>query len=602
MSETDHNQQSDAQITDDTTAPTKLELAGGDLLTQRQDLSSQVISPPIDTTFTATNEPTSLVIPTEITLADAGRRTRRDANLTPEEQYKQAKERYDTRLNDYWSNVVKTRKTQGFVNDFPPRYEGPPKPKGVTEPKEPKTLPRLNDMLDGSRNLNRLITGDPNQPDYSIRRVTEDQFKQNYAAEVLKTGTANGLTPEVVRNIVQRIYAFESGGAGTHEMLSGMPQDLLKADKPGETTIADQRRAFRPVSTAIGYTQMLQYNTVRQFDVNGGEMSQRLRQMAQEDPSRAQELNNKAQMVENLQTLIRKELKSFAQANAAGPADKRKNYLDANGEPTDLCREDFAKSDIKLPGREITGRQLASSLHAFHMDGDVGPILQSAELNHLLKFAKDNDFTGLLTQQKDAFNKRVAQYDALPQSDKTNALSEIMSRIKPSPNASEADRKTFIATRDALTQKIAALGPGAGLELAREKLNDAENEMLNTKILQLKKFQDPAGPLSDSAKLLMDKMFAARFGEMTPDKLMPAALELANLAGSGNALLMLKNLDKPTPNFFSRAGYEVNPTSNGRTAEELLLQIHRNMNGPNGDPARRPGVEALLRAFDSIKK
>lgn len=46
MSETDHNQQSDAQIADNTTAPTKLELAGGDLLTQHQDLSSQVISPP----------------------------------------------------------------------------------------------------------------------------------------------------------------------------------------------------------------------------------------------------------------------------------------------------------------------------------------------------------------------------------------------------------------------------------------------------------------------------------------------------------------------------------------------------------------------------
>jgi hypothetical protein len=80
-----------------------------------------------------------------------------------------------------------------------------------------------------------------------------------------------------------------------------------------------------------------------------------------------------------------------------------------------------------------------------------------------------------------------------------------------------------------------------------------------------------------------------------------AALELANLAGSGNALLMLKNMDKPTTNFFSRRGYEGNPTSNGRTAEELLLQIHRNMHGPNGDPLRRPGVDGLLKAFDAIK-
>jgi len=593
MSETDQNQ-GDAQIAQNTAAPEKLDTVGGDLLTQRPDTVLQASLP----TDTASDH--SLVIPNEILLADAGRK-KRDVAATPEEQYKQAKERFDTRLKDYWTNVGKTRKADSFVTDFPPRYEGPAKPKGTVEAKEPKTLPRLNDMLDGSRNLNRLITGDPNQPDYAIRRVSEDQFKQSYAAEVLKTGTANGLPPETVRNIVRSIYAFESGGAGTHELLSGMPQDLLKEDKPGETTIADQRRAFRPVSTAIGYTQMLQYNTVRQFDVNGGEISTRLRQMAQEDPTRAQELNTKAQTVEQLQTLVRQELKSFAKANAEGPQDKRKAYLDKDGNPTDLCREDFAKSDIKLPGRDITGRQLASSLHAFHMDGDVGPILQSAELKDLLKFAKENDFAGLLNQQKEAFNKRVSQYDALPQSDKTNALSEIMSRIKPSPNASDADKKTFIATRDALTQKIAGLGPGAGLELAREKLTDAENEMLNTKILQIKKSTDSAGPLSNSAKLLMDKMFAARFGEMTSDKLMPAALELANLAGSGNALLMLKNMDKVTPNFFSRQGYDVNPVSNGRTAEELLLQIHRNMNGPNGDPLRRPGVDALLKAFDRIK-
>lgn len=596
MSETEQNQ-GDAKVAAETAAPdNKLDSVGGDLLTQRQEIVAQA-SLPTDTT----NGPNSLIIPNEIQVAETGKRTRQDAPLTPEEKYKQAKERYDTRLNDYWSNVVKTKKAGNFVSDFPPRYEGPPKPRGTVEHKEPKTLPRLNDMLDGSRNLTRLITGDPNQPDYAIQRVSEDQFKQNYAAEVLRTGKANGLSPDVARNIVRSIYAFESGGAGTHEMLSGMPQDLLKEDKPGETTISDQRRAFRPVSTAIGYTQMLQYNTVRQFDVNGGEISARLREMAQEQPSRADELNAKAQTVDQLQTLVRQELKSFAKANAEGPADKRKAYLDANGEPTALCREDFAKSDIKLPGRDITGRQLASSLHAFHMDGDVGPILQSAELNHLLKYAKDNDFAGLLNQQKDAFNKRVSQYDALPQSDKSKALSEIMSRIKPSPNASDADKKTFIATRDSLTQKIAALGPGAGLELAREKLNDAENEMLNTKILQLKKFGDPAGPLSDSGKLLMDKMFAARFGEMTSDKLMPAALELANLAGDGNALSMLKNPDKITPNFFTRAGYDVNPVSNGRTAEELLLQIHRNMNGPNGDPARRPGVDALLKAFDKIK-
>lgn len=552
----------------------------------------------------------SLAIPTDLTVAElpgggAGRRREtRDSTSTgtPEQRYQAARGAFDRQLSQYWQNMLARRQTGGFVNEFPPVYDGPTKPRGMQERQEPRTLPHVNDMLGRNRDLMRIITGDQSRPDYRIREVSEDQFKQSYAREALMIGQQNGLSHAEVRNIMHRIFAFESGGHGTREMLSGVPRELLRDDNPGETTVQEQRRNTRPASTAIGYTQMLQFNTVRHFDTNATIMSDRLRQLASENPDRASELTQKADLVNQLHQATRRNLLAFAEANRNGPAEQRKNYLNTNGEPNSTLMYDFAKSDVPLPNSTVTGRQFASALHAFHIDGDLGPILQSMELRHLVQFAQSNNFAGLLAQRQQLFNQNVTAYDNLSGNQKTETVREIMSRIEPPSGMNATDRQQFLATRESLTRRLTAMAPGSNIQLASQGLSEAENEMLNTRVMQLKSQTERGGQLSASARLLMDKIFVARFGEMTADRMMPAAIELANLAGEGSALRMLQanNRNLPTANFFDRAGYEANPVTHGRTGDELLLQIHRNMHGPNSDPTKRPRVDSLLRAFDSV--
>lgn len=587
----------------------ELNTLGGTLLSERE--STHFFRTVAGTTNSDNSN--SLVIPTEIQVADGGpggggRGAKRSQEVsttgTPEQRYQAAREGFDRQLTQYWQNMTSRRQQGSYVSEFPPVYDGPARPAGTREKQEPKTLPHVNDMLARNRDLMRIITGDTSRPDYNIHQVSEDQFKQSYAREALSIGLQNGLSQDQTRNIVHRIFAFESGGQGTREMLSGVPKELLRDDNPGETTIQEQRRNTRPASTAIGYTQMLQFNTVRHFDTNASIMSQRLRQMATESPERASDLNQKADLVNEIHQSLRRNLLAFAEANRNGPPEQRKQYLKANGEPTSDCMYEFARSDVALPGSTVTGRQFASALHAFHMDGDLGPILQSMELRHLVQYARDNNFAGLLGQRHQQFNQNVNAYDNLSGREKTQAVQELMARIEPATNMSASDRQQFLATRESLTRRIAAMGPGLNIQLATQSLNDAENEMLNTRVMQLKSQTERGGPLSASARLLMDKIFTARFGEMTAERMMPAAVELANLAGEENALRMLeaRHRNLPTANFFQKAGYDANPVSNGRTGDELLLQIHRNMHGPNGNPEKRPGVEALLRAFDDAAR
>src|SRR4029079_13198079 len=71
------------------------------------------------------------------------------------------------------------------------------------------------------------------------RPASEIEFKRAYA----RVASAAGLTPEQA----VRVYSFETGGNGNHDMQSG-----LSASRPGS----------RAISTAIGYNQLLTTNSV----------------------------------------------------------------------------------------------------------------------------------------------------------------------------------------------------------------------------------------------------------------------------------------------------------------------------------------------------
>jgi hypothetical protein len=65
-------------------------------------------------------------------------------------------------------------------------------------------------------------------------------------------------------------------------------------------------------------------------------------------------------------------------------------------------------------------------------------------------------------------------------------------------------------------------------------------------------------------------------------------------------MLVPENSNLPTSNFFAKDGYQSNPVTSRRSADELLLQIYRIMHGPNSDP-NKPGMKQFNDAFNSIK-
>ena len=84
------------------------------------------------------------------------------------------------------------------------------------------------------------------------RPASEVDFKRAYA----RYARAAGLT----REQAVRVYSFETGGNGNHDMQSG-----LSASRPGS----------RAISTAIGYNQLLTTNSVELMAEQGHEFVKR---------------------------------------------------------------------------------------------------------------------------------------------------------------------------------------------------------------------------------------------------------------------------------------------------------------------------------------
>ena len=162
--------------------------------------------------------------------------------------YQQARAAFDQDAEAYWNAVSERRRTRIAkrrdrvaisVNDYvlqqPPLYEGPPRPRdpnpvepdGVARPRKP--LPVAADFLRAAAQ----------EFQFSPQRASEGDFKRAYARVAL----ANGLT----REQAVRVYSFETGGNGGHDLQSG-----LNPSKPGS----------RAISTAVGYNQLLTANTI----------------------------------------------------------------------------------------------------------------------------------------------------------------------------------------------------------------------------------------------------------------------------------------------------------------------------------------------------
>src|SRR3954452_9334906 len=161
-------------------------------------------------------------------------------------EYEEARAPFDA----YWNSISEKRRGRNakrragqqitlddYVLTQPPAYTGPKKPVDPSAPERPprKALPLVPDLIQAAAEHFQFT---PEKP------ASEAEFKRAYA----RVAAAAGLT----REQAVRVYSFETGGSGNYDMQSGYRG-------PGT----------RPISTAIGYNQLLTTNSVELFAEQG---------------------------------------------------------------------------------------------------------------------------------------------------------------------------------------------------------------------------------------------------------------------------------------------------------------------------------------------
>src|SRR4051812_175710 len=182
-------------------------------------------------------------------------------------EYQQVRAAFEAEASAYWSQIAEKRRGRNakrrerqpitlddYVLTQPPVYAGPkrpvnpePEPEPEDEPRERKFIPVVADLLKAAA---QHFHWTPQQPANDI------EFKRAYA----RAAAAAGLT----REQAVRVYAFETGGNGNHDLQSGL----------------EYSRRARAVSTAIGYNQLLTTNSVDLLAEQGHEFVRALTEKA----------------------------------------------------------------------------------------------------------------------------------------------------------------------------------------------------------------------------------------------------------------------------------------------------------------------------------
>ncbi|MFA5898929.1 MAG: hypothetical protein WC829_07430 [Hyphomicrobium sp.] len=278
--------------------------------------------------------------------------------------WRTAKSQHDRLLDAYWKQIetkragrrAKRAKTKFFDGDdyvwtFPPTYKGPKLSAELDrkwtrflasqerkEPSKPPTpIPGLDDYLAAAKQ----------HYGFQPTRISEREFKRRYAHEALTLG----LSPEQV----VRVYALETGGDGTADMQAGINPITKKG---------------KPISSALGYAQLLHANTIGELVKHGDGFIKRLQRLQAnaKDPGRAAELRRK---IASLQAMMRS----------------------AKSVPNNWYRHVAFAKTTKGYG-----------MHAINLDGDLGPWLQSLKLRGLKDFAARKGVTNLSGEEIELMN------------------------------------------------------------------------------------------------------------------------------------------------------------------------------------------------------
>jgi hypothetical protein len=261
--------------------------------------------------------------------------------------YQQARAAFDAEAGAYWSQITEKRRGRNakrrehqpvtlddYVLTQPPMYAGPkrpvnPEPEPEGEPRERKYVPVVADLLKAAA---QHFQWTPQQPANDI------EFKRAYA----RVATAAGLT----REQAVRVYAFETGGNGNHDMQSGL----------------EYSPRARAISTAIGYNQLLTTNSVDLLAEQGHEFVRALSE-------KAATLSGVARQAMEHKLAVLKRMVAMAKS----------------------VPDEWSQHE------KIGDTPQGWAMHAMVLDIDVGPLLQTHKLLTSVMFARLKGFTRPLT-------------------------------------------------------------------------------------------------------------------------------------------------------------------------------------------------------------
>jgi hypothetical protein len=266
-------------------------------------------------------------------------------------EYQEARAAYEREASAYWNSIAEKRRGRNakrrdrqtivlddYVLTHPPVYTGPKRPANPEPspaepeetPRERKIIPVVADLLKAALEHFQFA---PQRP------ASEVEFKRAYA----RAASAAGLT----REQAVRVYAFETGGNGNHDMQSG-----LSASRPGS----------RAISTAIGYNQLLTTNSVELIAEQGREFVHALTE-------KAAPLSGAPRMAMDHKIAVLKRMVALARS----------------------VPDEWAQHE------KLGDTPQGWAIHAMVLDIDVGPLLQTHKLLTSVIFARAKGYVRALT-------------------------------------------------------------------------------------------------------------------------------------------------------------------------------------------------------------
>ena len=260
-------------------------------------------------------------------------------------EYQEARAAFEEQAGAYWTAISEKRRGRNakrrehlaiglddYVLTQPPLYSGPKRPiNPEPSPPEPthrerKYIPLVADLLKAAAEHFQFA---PQRP------ASEVEFKRAYA----RVAASAGLT----REQAVRVYAFETGGNGNHDMQAG-----LEYARPGAHAI----------STAMGYNQLLTTNSVELLAEQGSEIVRALSEKAaQLSGNPRQAMDHKIAVLKRMVAVARSVPDEWAQHEKLGDTPQ------------------------------------GWALHAMVLDIDVGPLLQTHKLLTSVIFARAKGYS-----------------------------------------------------------------------------------------------------------------------------------------------------------------------------------------------------------------